>query len=492
VALVAGLPLAGARAEAPVERFSAGGYLRIMARPDLQGGDGKLGYWNLHGRLLNEGPYAALELKLALLPETADPTAPWTSVHAKIEGGTVQAADAHNGSLAGFRLTHLYALAGNVLFEDVTWRVGTLDTWLGDLGLYDMRPAQLFYETVGLSARYRKGHVEALVGLGDSGYLLRGDRYAAALTFGGAVRLFFDGLQIGLGGQALIEPEVAGNRDAPHATPGVDYEDWVRGEVVERYAADHPDALDLFPRPEPRSGLGWKAILHLGFGGGALRWNNLFAKLERRVADQSTAERFPVDGQERDFTIHTHDLTDERYALLIGNEAHLTLVERRIEAVLGLLYGRHWDDDNDGVVPSDDDRWYGSVILRLEAFATEELHILLETSFAREVSDNGNRYRTHGDSIFASEDGLANPRGLEHGDSDTRDTWQLKVGPVLSPLGLGVWTRPSFRVLYGLQWSSQINAFGNSFVESLDQFNVYGAPNQRWHHLVALEVEAWF
>ena len=98
----------------------------------------------------------------------------------------------------------------------------------------------------------------------------------------------------------------------------------------------------------------------------------------------------------------------------------------------------------------------------------------------------------NGDSVFKSSDGLSDPRGLNNGDSDTRDTWQLKLGPVLSPLGLGVYARPAFRLLYGLQWSSQINAFGNSFVESLDQFNAYGSPNQRWHHVIALEVEAWF
>ena len=30
-----------------------GGYARIMARPDMQGGGGRLGYWNLYGRLFD-------------------------------------------------------------------------------------------------------------------------------------------------------------------------------------------------------------------------------------------------------------------------------------------------------------------------------------------------------------------------------------------------------------------------------------------------------
>ena len=464
-----------------------------MTRPDFQGGDGKLGYWNLNGRLLNEGPYAALELKLDLLPQTAESLAPWTSLHAKIEGGSAQAADPNNGNLGQFRLSQLYARAGNVLLKNVTWQIGTLDSWFGDLGLYDMKPAQLFYETVGLSGRYQSGPIDLLIGVGDSGYLLRGAQYSTALTAGGSLRVSLgDHFQIGFGGQLFYEPEVKGNRFAPHATPGVDYEDFVRGEVVSSYAAANPNALDQFPKPEPRSNLGWKGVFYLGFGGGPLRWNNLFAKIERRPADQFVTESYPVDGTSRAFVIHTHDLTDQRYDLLIGDEAQIRIIEDRLDLVLGLLYGNHWDDDNDGVVPSDDDRWYGSIIARLQLYATDELHFILESSIAREKSKNGNRYRRYGDSVFSSSDGLSDPRGLEYGDSDTRDTWQLKVGPVLSPLGVGVWTRPSFRLLYGLQYSSQINAFGNSFVESLDQFNVYGAPNQRWHHLIALEVEAWF
>ena len=38
-----------------------GGYMRVMTRPDFQGGNGRLGYWNLYGRLLNEGPWMSLD-----------------------------------------------------------------------------------------------------------------------------------------------------------------------------------------------------------------------------------------------------------------------------------------------------------------------------------------------------------------------------------------------------------------------------------------------
>ena len=42
------------------------------------------------------------------------------------------------------------------------------------------------------------------------------------------------------------------------------------------------------------------------------------------------------------------------------------------------------------------------------------------------------------------------------------------------------------RVLYGSQYSNQNNAFGNAFVESLDQYNNFGNREQHWHHVVAV------
>ena len=96
------------------------------------------------------------------------------------------------------------------------------------------------------------------------------------------------------------------------------------------------------------------------------------------------------------------------------------------------------------------------------------------------------------DSIFENTDGVVDSRGLEYGDNDTRQTFQGKGGIVLNPLGPGVYVRPSLRILYGVQYSSQNNAFGNSFVETLDQQNDFGNTEQHLHHVVALETEAWF
>ncbi len=477
-----------ALAEAERDRGSVGGYFRIMTRPDFQGGDGKLGYWNLYGRLLNEGPYGMLELKLDVLQEDPGKKNVWTSVHARIEGGSVQGADVLGGRLDQFRLSQLYARAGNLLFEDVTWQVGTLYYYYGDLGLYDVRPAALFFETVGLSATYKSDDVELLVGVGDSGYFIRGGAYSSILTAGLALRLRpSPKFEIGIGGQVFIEPQVTGNRFAPHVTPGVDYEDFIRGEVVQRFIDDNPGQQDFFPRPEPTSDLSYKGLFYLGFGAGPITWNNLFASVEKRPAENFRTEQ----SGGREFTIYAKDLTDERYVLTIGNEMQLELIAGKLDLVWGVLIGVHWDDDN-SIAPSDDDRAYYSTVLRANYYATPTLHFLVETSLARETSTHGDRYRRFADSIFQATGGLSDPRGLEFGDSDTRDTWQLKLGPVLSPTGLGAWARPSFRFLYGLQHSSQINAFGNSFVESLDQFNEFGSPNQRWHHVLSLEVETWF
>jgi len=487
-ALVATLVPGTGRAEPERPRATAGGYLRVMARPDFQGGDGRLGYWNLHGRLLNERPYAALEGRLDILQEVAGRKTPWTSLHARVEGGSVGNASPDNGSLGAFRLSQLFVRAGNIGLEGVVWQLGTLDYFMGDLGLYDLRPAQIFLETVGFSARYRDDSVDITIGVGDSGYFIRRDQYSPILTAGLAARFSpLRGFEFGLGGQLLYEAKVPGNRFAPHTTPGLDYENWLRGEVVQRYAEANPGRLDDFPNPAPNDAVGFSAFAYVGFGGGPLRWNNLYARVEKRLPDQFSTETFA----DRVFRLHLSALTDDRFEAMIGNEAQLILIDGVLDLSWGLLYGHSWNDDNT-VAPGDDNRTFMSTVARFQAYMTPEIHLLLETSVAREVSHQGNLYHGYGDSVFKSTDDLTDPRGLEFGDRRVRDTWQLKLGPVISPLGMGVYTRPSFRFLYGLQWSNQINAFGNSFVESLDQFNAYGAPSQRWHHILALEVEAWF
>ena len=133
-------------------------------------------------------------------------------------------------------------------------------------------------------------------------------------------------------------------------------------------------------------------------------------------------------------------------------------------------------------------------MLRLQLYLTKTVHVLLENSLARGISLNGDFFRASYDSVFESTGGQADTRGLAFGDLNHRDTWQLKVGPVFNPEGLGIFTRPSLRLLFGLQRSNTDEAFGSSVVKSLadyNQLNVQRTHNQYWHTVVSLEAEAW-
>jgi hypothetical protein len=489
-ALLIGGTLGFASADARAGGADAAGYMRISTRPDFQGGGGTLGYWNLYGRLLNEGPYAALELRFDLLEPVPGGREPWTSVHTRVEGGSVEDADPQGGALSAFRMSQLYAQAGNVLIPGVVWQVGTLDAWFGDLGLYDMRPASVFDDTVGASARWRGERLELLVGGGDSGYGLKGSAYNTVPTAGGTARLRLGGhLELGAGGEYRAEPKVVGNRYAPHQTPEMtDYEAWLRGEVVQTWLEEHPGQELDFPDPIPVAADSGKIVAYLGFGDlGPLRWNSLYASFERLHPDSFTVESY--GGEE--YTLYVKELTDERTRLLVGDEVQLRVVPGRLDVVLAGLYGLHRDADNT-IAPSEHARMYRSAVLRTQTYLTPTLHLLVESSLAEERSTNGNQYREHADSIFASTGGMADADGLEYGDTDTRVTWQGKAGFVLNPLGPGIYTRPSLRLLYGVQQSNQNNAFGNSFVESLEQYDDFEAVEQHTHQVLALEMEAWF
>lgn len=495
IAIVAvfGLWAPSAAADTQTSRFGAGGYMRVMTRPDFQGGDSRLGFWNLYGRLLNEGPYAALELRLDLIPQDPLSSTAWTSVHARVEGGSVRGADAGGGTLDNFRLSQLYARTGNVLLRNVTWQIGTLESYWGDLGLYDMRLASILDDTLGLSARLDIDAFELLIGFGDAGYVLKGTDYNTILSMGASAKVRFGKhAEIGVGAQYRYEPSVKGNRFAPHRSTfadgtGIDYERFVRGEVAQRFIEDGNLPTD-FADPVATDASSMKLIAHVGFGNlGVLVWNNLFANFQRRHPDNFVFEMF--EGNE--YRIYVNDLTDERFELNLGNEMQLKLIDNVLDVTWAVLYGFHYDNDN-FISPTDNDRRFVSAVARFQLYLAESLHFLLEGSVAQEQSTNGNTYRNHRDSVFVSKDGRGDADGLEFGDADTRNTVQLKLGPVLSPSGRGIFSRPSFRLLYGLQHSSQNNAFGNSFVETLDEFQDFETVEQHLHHVIALEVETWF
>jgi hypothetical protein len=63
---------------------------------------------------------------------------------------------------------------------------------------------------------------------------------------------------------------------------------------------------------------------------------------------------------------------------------------------------------------------------------------------------------------------------------------------LFSPAGSGLWARPALRALYGLQYSSMQNAFGNNFESSLAQYNQFASGEHHWHSVVGVEAEGWF
>jgi hypothetical protein len=413
-------------AQAQPDRVSASGYFRMSARPDWQGGNGRLGFSDLYGRLMNEGSYAALEMKLDVLQAPPDSSDVWASVHARIEGGSVQNGDAGNGNLINFRMSQLYVRAGNLLLDNVTWQVGTLWYYYGDLGLYDLRNAQIFEDTIGVSAKFSSRYLDVLVGAGDSGFATYGLNYTPMMTFGGMVRARLgDHLELGGGGQVAYQPTVTGDRFSPHQTPGVQYADYLRHEVVLDYLQQNPGQEDLFPKPVPGSqtALPYRIIGYLGFGKlGPLRWNNLFFSYRRLAPDQSYTETELSNG--RQFNIYVADLTRDRTQLQLGNEMQLRIIPDRLDAVWSILYGNN-TDTADTISASERNLEYYSTVLRVQLYITRTVHILLEGSLAQEKSKNGNLYRDHVDSAFQSTDGVSDTRGLQYGDSAVRNTMQL-------------------------------------------------------------------
>ncbi len=485
------------------DRFSAGGYFRIGARPDFQGGWSKLGLWNLSGRLLNETQWAALEMRLQLIKQTPGTNEVWTSLHAKIEGGSAHAADLLNGSLGQFALTQLYAKAGNVLIDDVVWQVGTLDYYFGDLGLYDMKFAEIFYDTVGVSATWNHEKADLVVGIGDSGYLRHSQGYSPVLTFGAATRIKpKDGVEFGVGVELGYEPKVESSENAPHQTvfadgSNVSYQSYLRHEVLQDFIESFGDASQLdsrFPTPTADDAFSFKVIGYLGFGKlGALKWNNLFFNFLRQHPEQYYYENY--NGNEK--RIFVKDWTDERYQFNIGDEMNLELVKNRFDLTWAAMFGYHYDKD-DEISASERNRMIWSIVVRGQVYITPTVHFLAETSYAQEKSLNGNLWRSSAGSVWANDAGIVNIRGLEYGDLDLRRTWQGKAGFVLNPGGTGIFARPSLRLMYGVQYSNMHNAFENSNVESQTQSNeFYGSdfssiPDRHWHHVISIEAEAWF
>ena len=487
------------------DRFSAGGYFRIAARPDFQGGKSQLGLWNISGRLLNETQWAALEMRLQLIKASPGTNEVWTSLHAKVEGGSAHAADLLNGSLGNFALTQLYVKAGNVLIQDVTWQVGTLDYYFGDLGLYDMKLAEIFYDTIGVSATWSNKYADVRIRSGASGYRKKHHGYNTILTFGAATRIRpSDHVEFGLGAEFFYEPSVKGSENGPHQTKfdnnaNVSYKNFILQDVVETFARQFGSQTSLvadeFPHPSEADAFSFKIVGYLGFGKlGPLKWNNLFLNFLRQHPESYTDETY----NGTDYRIYIKEWTDERYQFNIGDEMNWEIVKNRFDLTLGALFGYHFDLDDD-VSASERNRLIASVLARGQVYITPTVHILAETSYAHEHSLNGNLWRKSPRSIRQSSGGASDPLGLEYGDIDTRQTWQGKCGFVLNPGGTGIFARPSLRLLYGVQYSNAHDAFPNSNTESVDLTNEFFGQDtlsqlkeRHWHHVISIEAEAWF
>ena len=66
-------------------------------------------------------------------------------------------------------------------------------------------------------------------------------------------------------------------------------------------------------------------------------------------------------------------------------------------------------------------------------------------------------------------------------------------GEAKGKTGLGIYARPSIRLMYGAQYSTMHAAFGNGFSTSNDQFDQFPVgPERHWHHLISIESEGWF
>ena len=286
-----------------------GGYVRMMTRPDFQGGSGKLGHWNLYGRLLNESPYGALDLHYDLVEKNQDKR-PWAVLHFRTEGPLLGPE-----SISNWNISQVHETSGNLTGSGHTWKIGSLEEYFGDLSLYDMRPGLIFNDTVGASLRIDTSTMTLITGIGDAGLNIRRDRYNAIPSGGISLRLRpIPQLEIGIAGQFRYERGVKGNQNAPYVIPGIAYEDVVRGEVYENWQQENMGSELDFPDPVLTHAKSGTLIAYLGFGGlGPITWNNTYVNSTLAHPLGPIIESTSAG----DLDIHRTDFTDERYNLFV-------------------------------------------------------------------------------------------------------------------------------------------------------------------------------
>ena len=254
----------------------------------------------------------------------------------RFEGGSINGADANNGLLSAFFMSRAFIDTGGLLTEKGVWRLGSLIWDNGDLGLYDMRLANLFNQTVGASWRYEGDRFLVLAGVGDSGYGLKGSAYAPVVT-GGAMLGYTDHrhFRVSVGGEYRYENASPNNPNAPFNSEVITMEPYLRGEVMEDYFFENPTQEGQELSISATDAESYALVLQAGFGGfGRLRWNNLFAHFEKAHPSHMTTETF--NGET--YRLYTTGLTDQRHQLMVGNEMILSLWPGRLDLIWASLF----------------------------------------------------------------------------------------------------------------------------------------------------------
>lgn len=498
-------------------RVSFSGYFRMMARDDFGAGSTTLGYQPAQGRLMNETPWLMLGVNTTMI-RNEKPNDIKSDLFFRIEGGSFRNADTGFGSLANYRFTLLHLSVENAVVQHSLVQIGTIWYNMGYIGMYDAYVSQLFWETVGIRFGQRiADKLEYFLAVGDSGYSLLQERlntntsfpttgYNSTPTFGGLVKYnwstsplkdFFkwaERFETGIGFQMMIERSTLGSPNAPYQTPGIPYEDVIRGEGLKNWLAKNPGLQDYFPTPSNRNSSFWKISFWNGFniarkfGPVKLNWNDTSVSFARKRPDRYVEETHQGITKK----IYVNDFTNKRHELIIADEMQWTLIKDRLDVNLGTIMIFSWDNDNT-IKPSEANRNLYTFTVRPQFYFTSILHALLEVSYTTEVSTLGNLYREHFDSIESSTGGSPDNRGLEYGETNMRNTLQVKLGPVLNPNGRGIYNRPTIRLLFGVQLSNVHAAFPNNYVPALNSNNVFNyGKDVNEHYMVSLEVEHWW
>ena len=258
-----------------------------------------------------------------------------------------------------------------------------------------------------------------------------------------------DHVELGGGGQVAVEPFIAGNRNSSYVTPDVNYEDFARKEVLRRFVERTQLGVEQFPRPVPsaQTNVSWRAVGYLGFGKlGPLKWNNFFARYQRLHPQNSYTDAGKASGAGLHRRPHPRSLRAAA-GQRDGDRAHPRPPRRGVvDALRAGPRSREHDRRQRGEPPL---HVHGApaaaLLLPHRALAAGE----------RDVARSARSTATSSapPSTRSSRTPRARPtrRGLEFGDSNVRNTWQLKTGIVLNPTGFGIYARPSIRLLYGFQ-----------------------------------------